>query len=46
MLGAPELDTVLQLGSQASTVEGQNYLPQPAGHTSFDAAQDMVGLLG
>jgi len=24
-------------------VEGQNTLPRPAGHASFDAAQDMVG---
>ena len=27
-------------------VERQDYLPQPAGHTSFDDAQDMVGFLG
>jgi len=27
-------------------VEEQDYLPQPAGHTSFDAAQNMVGFLG
>ena len=26
--------------------EWQNHLPQPAGHASFDAAQDMVGFLG
>ena len=26
-------------------VEGQNHLPQPAGHASFDAAQDTVGFL-
>ncbi|KAK4828118.1 hypothetical protein QYF61_023916 [Mycteria americana] len=46
MLRAPELDAVLQVGSHQSGVEGQNHLPQPAGHASFDAAQDTVGLLG
>ncbi|KAK4830254.1 hypothetical protein QYF61_009321 [Mycteria americana] len=46
VLRAPELDAVLQVGSYQSRVEGQNHLPQPAGHTSFDAAQDTVGLLG
>jgi len=25
---------------------GQNHLPQPAGHSSLDATQDTVGLLG
>ena len=37
---------MLQLGSHESRVEGQNHLCQPAGHTSLDAAQDTVGLLG
>lgn len=37
ILGDPQMDTVLQ-----SRVEGENHLPQPAGHTSFDAAQDTV----
>ncbi|KAK4824308.1 hypothetical protein QYF61_013053 [Mycteria americana] len=46
VLRAPELDAVLQVGSHQSRVEGQNPLPRPAGHASFDAAQDMVGLLG
>jgi len=32
--------------SHQSRVDGQNHLPQPAGHASFDASQDMVGLLG
>ena len=45
-LRTPHLDTVLQVRSQQHQVEGQDYLPHPAGHTSFDAAQDMVGLLG
>ncbi|KAK4824675.1 LOW QUALITY PROTEIN: hypothetical protein QYF61_017255 [Mycteria americana] len=46
VLRAPELDAVLQVGSHQSRAEGQNHLPRPAGHASFDAAQDMVGLLG
>ncbi|KAK4817891.1 hypothetical protein QYF61_002060 [Mycteria americana] len=46
VLRAPELDAVLQVRSHQSRVEGQNHLPRPAGHTSFDAAQDTVGLLG
>ena len=43
VLGAPELDAVLQVGSHESRVEGQNHLPRPAGHTSLDATQDTVG---
>ncbi|KAK4818966.1 LOW QUALITY PROTEIN: hypothetical protein QYF61_022633 [Mycteria americana] len=46
VLRAPELDAVLQVGSHQSRVEGQNHLPRPAGHASFDAAQDTVGFLG
>ncbi|KAK4828837.1 hypothetical protein QYF61_000894 [Mycteria americana] len=46
VLKTPELDAVLQVGSHQSRVEGQNHLPRPAGHAAFDAAQDMVGLLG
>ncbi|KAK4823325.1 LOW QUALITY PROTEIN: hypothetical protein QYF61_000927 [Mycteria americana] len=46
VLRAPELDTVLQVRSHQSRAEAQNHLPRPAGHTSFDAAQDTVGLLG
>jgi len=46
MLGAPELDAVLQVGSHKSGVKGQNHLSQPVGHVSLDAAQDMVGFLG
>ena len=35
------------MGSHESRVEGQNHLPLPAaGHTSLDATQDIVGLLG
>ena len=46
VLRPPELDTALQVGSHQRRVEGQNHLPQPAGHASLDAAQDTVGLLG
>jgi len=46
MLGAPELDAGLQVGSQESRVKGQNPLPRPAGHAALDAAQDTVGFLG
>ncbi|PKU46894.1 hypothetical protein llap_2788 [Limosa lapponica baueri] len=46
VLRAPELDTVLQVESHQSGVEGENLFPKPAGHASFDAAQDAVGLLG
>ncbi|KAK4810922.1 hypothetical protein QYF61_013330 [Mycteria americana] len=46
ILETPELDAVLQVGSHESGVEGQNHLPQPAGHASFDAAQDTIGFLG
>ncbi|KAK4824151.1 hypothetical protein QYF61_011229 [Mycteria americana] len=46
VLRAPELDAGLQVGSHQSRAEGQNHLPRPAGHASFDAAQGTVGLLG
>ena len=46
VLRAPELDAGLQVGSHQSRAERQNHLPQPAGHTSFDVAQDMAGYLG
>ncbi|KAK4827388.1 hypothetical protein QYF61_017793 [Mycteria americana] len=46
VLMTPELDAVLQVRSHQSGVEGQNHLPRSAGHASFDAAQDTVGLLG
>ncbi|KAK4826191.1 hypothetical protein QYF61_006135 [Mycteria americana] len=42
----PREDPVPQVGSQHSRVEGQNHLPQPTGHASLDAAQDMAGFLG
>jgi len=43
MLGAPELDAGLQVGSHENGVKGQNPLPRPAGHASLDAAQDTLG---
>lgn len=43
MLGAPGLDTVLQVGFHKSRLEGQNQLPHPPGHAAFDAALGMVG---
>ena len=46
IMKTPNLDTVLQVRPHQCRVEGQYHLPQPAGHTSFDAAQDMVGFLG
>jgi len=46
VLGAPELDAVLQVGTHESRVGGQNHLPRPAGHASLDATQNMIDLLG
>ena len=46
VLGAPELDTVLQVRFHERRVEKQKHLPRPAGHTSLDATQDTVGPLG
>ena len=43
---ALELEAGLQVGFHQSRVEGQNHLPQPAGHASFGAAQDAVCFLG
>lgn len=41
-----EVDAALQVGSHRSRGEGQNCLPQPAAHPSFDAAQETIGFLG
>ena len=46
VLRALEMDTGLQVSYHQSGAEGRNPLPRPAGHTAFDAAQDMDGLLG
>ena len=40
------LDTVLQVRPHQHRVEEQDHLPRPAGHSSFDAAQDTIGFLG
>jgi len=45
VLRTPYLDTVLQVSPHQCCAERQDHLPRPAGHTSFDAAQDMVGFL-
>lgn len=42
-LGAPNLVAALQVGPHKVRVEGDNHLPHPAGHTSFDVAWDTVG---
>lgn len=34
------------MGPHQSRVEGDNHLPLPAGRSSLNAAQDLVGLLG
>jgi len=46
VLGALELDTVLQVGSHENRVEGQNHLSQPVGRSSLDSTQDTLGILG
>jgi len=46
VLVAPDLDAVLQIGPHESRVEGNNHLSLPAGYSSFDAVQDIVGLPG
>jgi len=40
------VDTVLQMGSHQGSVEGEEDLPHPAGHTILDAPQDPIGFLG
>ena len=44
MLGAPDLDAVVQTGLHEGRAKGDNHLPHSAGHPSFEAAQDTVGL--
>ena len=34
------------MGPHQGRVEGEENLPQPAGHIPLDAAQDAIGLLG
>jgi len=42
VLRTSQLDAVLQVRPHQHRVEGQDHLPHPAGHASFDAAQDTV----
>jgi len=46
VLSTSHLHAVLQVRSHQCRLEGQDHLPQPAGHVSFDAAQDAVSFLG
>jgi len=46
VLDAPDYDAVIQMEAQNSGTEGDNPLPLLSAHSSFDAAQDAVGLLG
>jgi len=45
VLGTPRLDAVLQLGCRETGLQGENRLPRPVGHATFDAAQGVVGFL-
>lgn len=45
MLRFPELNVAHQVVSYKSGVKRENHFLQPAGHTAFDANQDMDGLL-
>ena len=44
--GEPKLDTVFQMGLHQGRVEGDDHLPQCAGHTLLNARQYAIGLLG
>ena len=46
VLGAQGLDVILQMEPHKGRVEGHNPLPFRAGHLSFAAAQESVGLPG
>jgi len=46
VLRTPHPDTALLVRPHQCRIEGQDHLPQPAGHTSFDASQDTFGFLG
>jgi len=45
-LRTPHLYAILLVRSYQHRVEGEDHLPQPADHASFDAAQNTVGFLG
>ena len=44
--GSQELDTVLQVRPDQSSVEEEDHLCSPASHTPFNALQDAIGLFG
>ena len=46
LLRTPHLDAVLQVKTHQDRVEGQDHLPQRAGHGSLDAVHNTVGFLG
>jgi len=46
LLWGPSLDAVIPMVPHQHRVQENTHLCQPAGHPSFDAAQDTVGLLG
>ena len=46
VLCLPGLDTVFQMGPHRGSTEGDKHLLLPASHTSYDSAQDTIGLLG
>lgn len=46
MLGAPELDAALQVGSHQGGAEGENPLPWPAAHMQPRKADESFELLG
>ena len=46
VLGAPDLNTVLQLGPHKSRVEGDSHLPHPADHSSSDGTWDIISIPG
>ncbi|RMC13101.1 hypothetical protein DUI87_10632 [Hirundo rustica rustica] len=43
--GTPEPDAAFQMGFYESRVGEENHVLPPAGHSSFDAVQDVLGLL-
>ena len=46
VLGALDLDTVLQIGPHEGRIEGHNHIPCPAGQPSSDGTQNTIGFLG
>ncbi|RMC06606.1 hypothetical protein DUI87_16043 [Hirundo rustica rustica] len=46
LLGTPEMDAALLVGSHQCRVEGQNHLPECTFQPPLDAAQDKFGFLG